>query len=266
MAQAAKHKHYPKAPIVEATIQINFALKPASSSSVEAWAQAAAKWAKSYPISKPINAQFQQVSFGLQPLPFQPAVSMSQQHIGFRLEKPAAGYVIQLRDEGGGSSGNVATAAVSITKLAPYESWENFMEEVRVIWKDVIATKRVKAVTRLAVRYINRIEAGPMPIDINKILRIRPDTPSALEAKITNYQMQLAFELPGNFECTLRQQPLPLPQKDHIVFLFDLDVHKKQNLPKDPAKIWNDLGRLRDVKNRVFELGVTPAQKKKFLK
>jgi uncharacterized protein (TIGR04255 family) len=68
-------------------------------------------------------------------------------HRGFRFERADARRVMQTKLDG-----------FSYSALAPYDEWEGFRPEAKHLWKlyrDICHPIRV---TRVAVRYINRID------------------------------------------------------------------------------------------------------------
>src|SRR5262249_22574674 len=75
-----------------------------------------------------------------------------QQRIGTMFRSAENDKVLQARING-----------FSFSKLAPYSSWREFSGEARCLWDIYRATMKPVGITRLAVRYINKIDIA-LPI------------------------------------------------------------------------------------------------------
>ena len=82
----------------------------------------------------------------------------------------------------------------SFSQLAPYDSWETFVTKGRALWTVYRDMARPKAVTRLALRYVNRLEI-PMPLpDFEEYLRIAPKIPEEMPQGISHFFNQ--YQIP----------------------------------------------------------------------
>jgi len=264
MKKPQKHKNYPKAPIVEATIQINFELKKLpkgkEESSIAVWTRALKPIRERYPQSSDLATHTQELTLGATG-----GLTIRQDKIGFRLDNPSTGYVVQLRNEPL-MAGEATAGVLAVSRLAPYESWEPFLAEMKSVWEHVVKTKRVANITRVSTRYINRIDVeSTKAIELGEIFQICPKIPNGLDAQVVHFNSQINLKLPDDMLCIVRQSPSDSPHPDKRGLLFDIDVQYQGKIPSEQG-IWPILENLRNAKNRVFEFGFTPAQKKKFSK
>src|SRR5207253_4384748 len=79
----------------------------------------------------------------------------------------------------------------TFSRLAPYNGWESFCSEARRLWNIYREVTQPQAVTRAAVRYINRLDL-PLPIrDLKDYLRTVPEVSPDLPQGLSGYFMQL---------------------------------------------------------------------------
>ena len=78
----------------------------------------------------------------------------------------------------------------TFNKLKPYDKWEIFCAEGKELWNHYLQVAKPVKVTRLAVRYINRIEL-PLPIkDFKEYLLTTPEIASGIPQGIAKFFMQ----------------------------------------------------------------------------
>ncbi len=156
----------------------------------------------------------------------------------------------------------------TFNKLKPYENWEVFSTEARELWNYYVKIVKPKNVTRLALRYINRIEI-PLPIkDLKEYIltvpEIAPGIPDALTQVVMRLVIQnkeleseaIIIEATESPEVKNDQQLLPL--------IFDIDVFKIVTLDPADEEIWNIMLRLRKFKNDIFFKNLTNKTKELF--
>jgi uncharacterized protein (TIGR04255 family) len=114
------------------------------------------------------------------------------------------------------------------------------------------------AITRLAVRYINRLDI-PLPVsDLNNYLRTFPEVSSDLPQGLSGYFMQL--QIPQEKLATmlvLNQALVPSPTPDFISILLDLDLFLERDIPKDGIELWEVVEQMHEQKNKAFEACIT---------
>ena len=184
----------------------------------------------------------------------QVSASASQQQIGFLFKTSDEKQVFQASIDG-----------FTMSRLAPYESWEPFRDEARRLWELYRRVGKPEEITRLAVRYVNRIDI-PLPFDdLNQYLRTFPEVSPDLPQALSGLFMQLTIPQP-DIECvTLLNEALIEPAKPDIAsIILDIDLFRQDNVPQDDVELWKTFEVLRERKNEVFEACITDKARELF--
>lgn len=169
--------------------------------------------------------------------------SAESKEIGVRLHLDQR-YVLQLRING-----------LTLSRLEPYETWDNLMGEARRVWEAYCATLKPEAVTRVATRYINLLKL-PMAQGehFEEYLAKPPQVPEGLPQGILGFVQRVVLLKPdidaqANVIQLLQEGPAPL---DHVPIVMDIDAYKKVEMLPDTDEVWALLGKLRAFKNEIF--------------
>jgi uncharacterized protein (TIGR04255 family) len=143
-------------------------------------------------------------------------------------------------------------------RLAPYEGWEPFRDEVRRLWGIYRQTTRPQKVARLAVRYINRLDL-PLPlVRMNEYLRTSPEVSPDLPQELAEFFMQLHIpQRDIKSTLLLRETVVPPPAPGVASVVLDIDLFRSDEIPSDDAGIWAFIESLRARKNDIFEACIT---------
>jgi uncharacterized protein (TIGR04255 family) len=146
----------------------------------------------------------------------------------------------------------------TFSKQAPYKDWETFSAEAKRLWNVYREVIQPSAVTRLAVRYINRLEL-PLPVlDFKDWLRtvpeVSPDMTQNLNTMVLQFQNP-ETDLLAVLNFTEAIVPPTSPQFCSIV--LDIDLFREVDLPNDEVGIWSLLDKFRERKNKIFEACIT---------
>lgn len=174
-----------------------------------------------------------------------PVSDLSNSLAGF-VSKSADGFdVAQFSDDG-----------FTLSRLKPYEDWHRLRECATGLWADYTEIIGVSKVTRLATRYINRLDV-PSPVEFSDYLTAPPEVPSELPQTVTDFQTRMAFHMPDDGANVILTQGLrPAETPGDLGILIDVDVFKAVELTTEDD-IWSTIDGLRDVKNRVFFGSIT---------
>lgn len=209
----------------------------------------------------PIKERFPQkqdrisVQAGFQISPEGPTtLPTSSKQDGYLFRSTTENKVVQARLDG-----------FTFNKLKPYEKWESFRDEARNLWNSYFKLANPVKVTRIALRYINRIEI-PLPINNFKeyILttpEIAPDLPQGLSQffmniVIPNHKIEATAIINQTMENSTPTQKLP--------YIFDIDVWKATNYEGNKEEMWNEFEKLRIFKNDIFFKSITDKTKELF--
>ncbi len=142
--------------------------------------------------------------------------------------------------------------------LKPYTNWEDLRGEGQRLWRMYAEIAQPVRVTRLALRYINRIE---IPVEAGALTDYFRSLPIVADGigDVATFLMRCVVPDPGNGNVlflTESMQPVA-PEAASIPITLDLDaVHDRSYAPGDPT-IWSKLESLRDLKNRAFFQSLT---------
>ena len=164
------------------------------------------------------------------------------------------GYVYKSEDEK-----NLAQFRIdgfTFSRLKPYTKWEAVLSEAKRLWEIYCSKSLPEAVTRIAVRYINRLDL-PLPIvDFGQYLTAPPRIPDALPQGVVEFFNRIVIreaDMLANVIQTLRHSQ----KGDHVEIIFDIDVYKKLGAGFDMNGIWAIFEQFRVFKNRIFFESIT---------
>jgi uncharacterized protein (TIGR04255 family) len=173
---------------------------------------------------------------------------------GYLFRSPHEQKIVQARLDG-----------FTFNKLKPYENWAVFRKEAQGLWDQYYKIASPIRVTRIALRYINRIEI-PLPLrDFKDYIlttpEIAPDLPQALE----HFFMQLVIPYPEAQVKAVITQTMQNPTKDNrLPLILDIDVWQEVNYEGQANEMWAPFEKLREIKNDIFQKSITDKAKELF--
>ena len=238
---------YPNAPITEAVIDLRVDVPP--DVSVVDLAKVQKGEESTYPTVEIVNEGEFKLVLGPQTV-----ANTSTQHVGFLFRSGDGKHIHQARMNG-----------FTMSRLAPYPSWEDFCLEARRLWDIYRAVAKPSKITRVAVRYVNRIDI-PVPFnDFEQYLRTVPVVSPDLPQGLSGYFMRVVMPLEDLFGSAIITETLVEPASPNVVsIVLDIDVFRTYELPSTENKIWALIEQLRDAKNKVFEGCITDEARKLF--
>ncbi|KVR15067.1 hypothetical protein WK13_11815 [Burkholderia ubonensis] len=246
-------RHYPKAPITEALIdlQVTFASPPEYSDFV----RYAESLVPAFPSSTPIN--FLQVKFeDGKAVAHDTSLDSGMTNVGVRLTSMAADRILQIQRRG-----------FTYSHMPPYSRWSSFCAEAKVQWEQFVSAFHPNAVTRAAVRYINRIVIPAPSADIKEYFRLYPQVPDDVPQTVTGSFMQLVMpqtDISTSAAAVINFALEPHSAPGTLSFLLDFDVFSACQLAPSGDDVWDTLARLRTRKNELFEASITDAARELF--
>ena len=151
---------------------------------------------------------------------------------------------------------------LAVSNLAPYKGWDAFSARAWGIYqgvKDKIGRRRV---SRIALRYVNRIDVPGDDVNFARYLKIAAPMVGIVEPH------QFSGTLSGMFheaKILVNYGNTPSPLVKHSSFLLDIDLSLDQDLPQRDDALRAQFERLRIGKNKVFEQTVTDEARRLFL-
>lgn len=149
------------------------------------------------------------------------------------------------------------------SRLAPYEGWESLSDRARSNWEDWKKIVGWRAISRVGVRYVNRIDI-PTPtepsIELDDYLTVSPRMPTDAGLPPMNQFAVNTVAPIGIDGCRLilNVASTPSPLVKTASFVLDIDVAVEHDPPQNEDAIWDLLNRIRGHKNNIFESCLTP--------
>jgi len=238
-------QRYRTSPIVEAIIDIQF--QPTEHSNPEKLEEFGASVGEKYPARQDIS----QVSSRLTT---EGVVSTPLSVVGYRYDSTDRKYVIQVKAQ-----------SFTLSRLAPYESWEPFRDEARRLWERFVSIVKPARLTRAAVRYINQIPLPPPAVKLEDYFTTYPQISQQLPQDLQSFAMQVIMPIEKwGATLSLIHASLPITEKALPINL-DIDIFKI--VPdgfSSEDEAWTLLENLREQRNSVFEGCITDKTRELF--
>jgi uncharacterized protein (TIGR04255 family) len=244
--------HFPNAPITEALIDIRVKLPPQTNLAKLAVFHDAIK--QRYP------AKQERVSWrGHIEVKASPVAQVSQSAAGgpdgYLFTSVDGRQVVQARLDG-----------FTFSRLKPYDKWESLRDEARELWQHYIRIASPETVTRIALRYINRIEI-PLPIrDFKEYILTTPEIAPDLPQGLGSFFMRLVIpDAQTQAVAVVTETVEPIEESSNrLPLIFDIDVFRMAAFDVTGKALWETLDQLHDLKNDIFFKSITPKAKELF--
>ena len=238
----AFQKRYLRAPIVEAVLDIQLNGVGVTLDMLE---RCGKKVRSDYPTKKALHFSTGQINLGPKS-----SASTTSEPIGYAWTSIDESRIFQARASG-----------FSFSKLAPYTGWHDFNTEARRLWnfyrKTIDSHQRF---TRVALRYINKLDFPVNRMVMKDYFNIYPLIPDLLPQDMSSFFFQLTLpllEAKSTVNIAMTAVPPPAGKEDAVTsILFDIDVYRTESIPMGEA-FWGVFEVLAAQKNHVFEECIT---------
>lgn len=173
---------------------------------------------------------------------------------------------IQYPNENGTESVGVGRDVLSVHVLRPYLGWEIFSQRIESALSAYIETAHPKGITRLGLRYINKLEIPVEgPIELKDYFSAAPSLPEKLPTNMSNFLTRIESiyqDAPIQLILTFGTTTAP---KDRYGFLLDLDMICVW--PNEPLPCKQIMEVVRDVREKerdAFEAFIEDAARRLF--
>lgn len=231
------------APITEALVDIRCELP--KDFNLEQFKAIGKKISEDYPVEKQIH--FHEAKINLHGSAGD--IATLDRMNGYRYESTDGIRIVQLRGDG-----------FTFNRLKPYKDWPELRDESVRLWelyKDIAKPERIN---RIALRYINNLNA-PLPMkDFNEYLMCPPEVPKGIPQIIASFFYRVTVpHKDKKIRANITQSLEPMVELKHKVpIILDIDVYKSTPdgfLDEDILAI---LEKLRNFKNDIFFTSITP--------
>jgi uncharacterized protein (TIGR04255 family) len=236
---ARPREHLKNAPIVEAVIDIRVLRDPAVSS--HTFAGLMSSIGQKYSQADSIHSF--QARFGIESgRMLEPAQNRAD--LGWKYQ--AGTEVAQFRVDG-----------FTFSKLEPYTTWGDVFGEAIRLWEVYVSLAKPKQVSRIAVRYINRMRVSGSG-SINEILEAPPLLPRPIPPVMKDFltRVHVADET-RNSAAVIVQALEPQFDPNVMSLLLDIDAYHELSLSPTDQDLSAMFQQLRDLKNEIFYATIT---------
>jgi uncharacterized protein (TIGR04255 family) len=152
-----------------------------------------------------------------------------------------------------------------VSWLQPYATWGQFRERARQRWHDYRRFARPSRITKLRVRYLNRIEV-PAKDSLEHYLLTRPHLSEGLQRYATSsFFFEIVLDLPGGTTAAITEAIENRVRTPGMVgLILDIDVSRPHEAAGDDESIWAVLDELRAQKNNLFFKSITTKARRMF--
>jgi uncharacterized protein (TIGR04255 family) len=245
-----QNQNYPRPPITEAVIEVSIA----GDATDRDQRRVVQELKKRYPNAQPLQA-------------LNVKIDTTGGHVG--IEQRPQGYRLSSDDEA--DVVLVKSQSVATARLAPYPGWTVLRDRARSVWEIWRRFTPHHPISRLGIRYINRID---IPVENRPVIRLEdflsfyPEIPPIGGGPMLGYIMQATLPLSeAKWAATITSTlvaPSPVPNRASI--LLDIDVFRSEAIPAKDEDIWGLIDEARGIKNAVFEACITESARGLFRK
>lgn len=149
----------------------------------------------------------------------------------------------------------------TFNRQVPYENWESFQREARRLWQKYRDIARPTAITRVALRYINRLDLPNDVQDFDVYLTALPGLPPQLDRGMSEFLMRVVLPQDDMDSVLILTSALPsiLPLPEAVSVILDIDLFRQDWSPSNDDDLWDFFERLRVRKNEIFNGCITHA-------
>ncbi|MCC7415600.1 MAG: TIGR04255 family protein [Acidobacteria bacterium] len=144
----------------------------------------------------------------------------------------------------------------TFSKLEPYTTWESVFGEADRLWRIYAQTAQPFEISRLAVRYINRLRL-PGPAELRQYLEAPPVLPLPMPQAIREFLTRVVVENGNHASAILIQALEPSLDPATVPLLLDIDAFREVSLPPGDPSLPGIFEQLRRLKNDIFFASVT---------
>lgn len=172
---------------------------------------------------------------------------------GMRFRSADRGYIVNIHREG-----------MIFSRLSPYQNWEKFQEEGLRLWSFSAKLTKPETISRIGVRFINRIILPQGEINFESYLTSPPSPPENMPMPFLGFMHQSIFQVtksPYSIMVTKTIQPPSPTTSDRFALVVDIDVFTSMPRPIATAGLEACLKDMRWLKNKAFFGSITEKAK-----
>jgi len=153
----------------------------------------------------------------------------------------------------------------TFNRLYPYTSWKELIPQAMDLWRLYSSVSRPEVITRLAVRYINRITLPSGAITFESYLRAAPVIPLELPQYMSSFLTRVTIHDPqADIAAHVAQALEANTQGQPLVVILDIEAYKQSEFAIDDPEIEQTFRQLRAFKNLIFFNSLTDETLRQF--
>lgn len=144
-------------------------------------------------------------------------------------------------------------AGFTFSWLKPYTNWDDLYNEAKKIWGIYCECTRPASITRVATRFINRLELPSPMRDFADYLTAVPQIPPRIPQTLVSFLSRVVIpETNLGALAVITQHTDTSTDPGILPVILDIDVFKEDRFDGDGIEAWEVLNRFREVKNGIF--------------
>jgi uncharacterized protein (TIGR04255 family) len=161
---------------------------------------------------------------------------------GYRFRSGDAKSLVQFRRNG-----------FTFNRLKPYPSWDQVFPEACRLWKIYSTVAPPEEISRIAVRFINRIQL-PLPnLEFSDYLTAPPPLPQGVPQSLSGFLTRVVIQDPETKLAANVVQALEPPlNEQYVSMILDIDVYQRDVSQLTLEAVLGQFAKLREMKNRIF--------------
>ena len=155
---------------------------------------------------------------------------------------------------------HLSPGTVVITHAAPYEGWESFEHYVKNVWLHLCSVVNPAIISRVGIRYLNRIPRVDSRETVGDWLRSTDLIPSRIIAQTSKFyfRSELAEDEKTKLCLCIAEEQLNIPV---LPIILDLDAISQKNIPADLKSLVPVLNQLHGTLRVEFAHSITAKYK-----
>ena len=155
-----------------------------------------------------------------------------------------------------------------LSRLEPYQSWEIFFEETVRLWRVYVELARPVEIVRAGLRFINKIQLPLGELQFERYLHAPPISPKGFDLPFFGFMHRDVLAVPDHpyaINIIRTIQPTTTGSATRLSLIIDIDAFTAHAFPFDEALLKRRLLEMRWLKNKAFFGSITRKAKELFL-
>lgn len=153
------------------------------------------------------------------------------------------------------------------SRLEPYENWEQLYDENQRLWNMFKELAQPVEIQRIGLRYINRIKLPVGELRFEDYIQPAPESPRGLDLPFHGFMHHDTLAVPGHpyaINVIRTIQPPQGASGSGVALILDIDVFTAQAFELDDTLLASRLLEMRWLKNKVFFGSITEKARETF--